>query len=162
TAVALPAGAQVTAAANPAASMDELLQRVESVRSGAEELFQQRAAEYGAASEEQQAAMLEQAEADRDAVQEASTMLSDQYSANETRINELNRELVQKSSALGLSELFGLARQAANDTATVLEQSLITTQFPTPEDEPTRAEFLRAFAAGRTAPSPEELERVWF
>ena len=42
------------------------------------------------------------------------------------------QQLRDKATALGLAELFGLARQVANDDSTILQQSLITTQFPPP------------------------------
>src|SRR3546814_766215 len=106
--------------------------------------------------------MTREAQNRRDQLEAASTELSDQYSANEIRINELNRELVQKASSLGLSELFGLARQVAGDAASILDQSLITTQFPVAENETSRVEFLREFAAGQSTPMPDELERLWF
>jgi biopolymer transport protein ExbB len=149
--------------AEPAArSKDELLERVRSVRQGETELFEQRVAEFNAASASEQAAMTREATNRREELEAASTRLSDQYSANEIRINELNRELVQKASTLGLSELFGLSRQVANDVATIMEQSLITTQFPMPAGQQSRVDFLREFGAAQTAPMPDELERLWF
>jgi biopolymer transport protein ExbB len=69
--------------------------------------------------------------------------------------------LRDKANSLGLTEVFGLARQTANDAATVLQQSLITSQFPARQGELWRDDFLRDFAAGRVTPSAAELERVW-
>ncbi|MGH8167202.1 MAG: MotA/TolQ/ExbB proton channel family protein, partial [Woeseiaceae bacterium] len=102
------------------------------------------------------------AEGRRDQLETASTRLSDSYSANELRLNELNQELNRKAAALGLSEVFGLARQVANDSASIMSQSLISTQFPVAEDEVGRVGFLRGFATARSTPTPEELERLWF
>ncbi len=77
------------------------------------------------------------------------------------RINNLNTELRDKASALGLAELFGLARQSANDNSSILQQSLITTQFPTPAGELPRDEWLRQFSSSRATPTASELERLW-
>ncbi|MEX2122469.1 MAG: MotA/TolQ/ExbB proton channel family protein [Woeseia sp.] len=155
----LSAVAQEAESAN---SLDELLNSVQRVRQGESELFERRVAEYNAANESGKATMTRQAQARRDQLETASTRLSDTHSANELRLNELNRELVQKASTLGLSEVFGLARQVANDSAGIMSQSLISTQFPAPDNELTRVAFLREFAAARATPTAEELERLWF
>jgi biopolymer transport protein ExbB len=160
---ALPLSAVAQAPeAESARSLEELLERVRAVRSGESELYEERVAEFTAASESQRAAMMREAEQQRDQLEAASNTMSDQYSANERRVNELNRELVQKATQLGLSELFGLSRQVAGDVASILSQSLISTQFSAPQGEMGRVQFLRAYADGRATPTPEELERLWF
>jgi biopolymer transport protein ExbB len=73
----------------------------------------------------------------------------------------LNQQLRDQQAALGLAELFGLARQAANDSSAILQQSLITTQYPAVEGQVARDEWLRLFAASRTTPTAAELERLW-
>jgi len=145
-----------------AGSLEELLEQVRSIRQSESQLYEQRMAEFNAASESERAAMMRQAQQRRDQLAAQSDRMSDQYSANEIRINELNRELVQKANQLGLSELFGLSRQVAGDVASILSQSLISTQFPATEGEMGRVEFLRAFADSRQTPQPEQLERLWF
>ena len=69
--------------------------------------------------------------------------LADTYAGNEVRINKLNNQLRDKATKLGLAEVFGLARQAANDDSTVLQQSIISTQFPAAAGQPSRDEWLR-------------------
>ena len=101
------------------------------------------------------------AEQQRTQLDAASDRLSDTYQANELRINNLNTELRDKAAALGLAELFGLARQSANDNSSILQQSLITTQFPTPAGELPRDEWLRQFSSARATPTAAELERLW-
>jgi biopolymer transport protein ExbB len=152
-----PALAQQFAAAN---SLDELLTEVQRVRADEEAQFQTRVNEFNANTAEQQR-MLTEAQGRRETLDRASQALANQYSTNELRINDLNRQLREKADGLGLSQVFGLARQAANDAASVLQQSLITTQFPPAPGELSRDEFLRAFAASRTTPSSAELERLW-
>ncbi len=148
--------------ADPASSLEDLLQRVRAVRSGQSQLYDQRVAEFTAASESQRAQMMRQAQQRLAQLEATSTRMSDTYSENELRINELNRQMFQQAAQLGLSELFGLARQVAGDAAGVLHQSLINSQFAPPPGQMGRVEFLRAFADGRKAPTPEELERLWY
>ena len=156
---ALPAAAQQSAAT--VASLDQLLDQVRNVRAEENRKKSEWEQQFRNATAAQQATMLREAETRRQAVQTAADQLSDQYSRNEVRINEVNRQLVEKANSLGLSELFGLARQTAGEAAVVLQQSLLTTQFPNALGEGGRNRFLRAFSAGRSVPTPAELERVW-
>ena len=155
--LALPAHAQKTAAAN----LNELLRSVEQVRADDNKKFEDRKKEFDGIPQAQQAAKMKEAQDNRDGLDKASKKLQDQYSANEVKINQLNGQLRDKAMALGLTELFGLARQVSNDVSTILQQSLITTQFPPAQGQQSRDEFLRAFSASRTTPTAAELQRVW-
>jgi biopolymer transport protein ExbB len=148
-------------AQQPATSHDELLEQVEQVRAAENKAFQDRVAEYNSKPQAEKDALLRQAEQQRTQLNTVSERLSDTYQANELRINNMNQELRDKAAALGLAELFGLARQAANDNSSILQQSLITTQFPTPPGELPRDEWMRQFAASTAAPTAAELERLW-
>ena len=144
----------------PAANQQILLEQVRKVRDDENQLFEQRRSQFEGAGA-QQTALMQRATAQRDNLNSTSDKLSDTYSANELKINALNQQLRDKAMRLGLDGVFGLARQVANDASTILQQSLITTQFPTPTGELSRDEFLRAFSSGRTTPTAPELERVW-
>src|SRR5690606_14120377 len=144
-----------------AATLEELLRQVETVRADENSAFEQRRNEYNSAQAAQQADLLRQAEARRTQLDQSSKQLADTYSANEVRINNLNTQLREKATQLGLAELFGVARQTANDTSTILQQSLITAQFPVAEGQLPRDEFLRQFAASRVTPRAPDLERLW-
>jgi len=157
--LAAPAFAQQAQA--PAATLEELLDRTANTRADENQLIQTRRAEYEGTVEAQKAALLQRAEQTRNGLNQTSTRLSDTYSANELRINNLNQQLGEKARELGLSELFGLARQHASDSSSILQQSLITTQFPTPAGEVPRDVWMRQFADGRTAPTADELEHLW-
>jgi biopolymer transport protein ExbB len=157
--VALPAGAQQPTAR--VASLDQLLDQVRNVREEENRKKAEWEQQFRSATAAEQARLLREAEARRQTAQTASDQLDDRYSNNELRINEVNRELVEKANTLGLSELFGLARQTAGEAAVVLQQSLLTTQFPNALGEGGRDRFLRGFSAGRSVPSPAELERLW-
>ncbi len=142
-----------------ASSLDQLLNQVESVSAGHNELFEKRRTEFDNAGA-QQSALLQRANDQRAALDVKSKGLADQYSANELRINTLNVELRDKSASLGLAELFGVARQVANDASSILQQSLITTQYPAAAGELSRDRFLRDFAASGSTPNAGKLEGV--
>ena len=142
---AFPSFAQQQSAA---ASHDDLLRGVEQIRDAENKAFQDRKAEYESkANQAEKDALLRTAEQQRQQLDAASDRLSETYQANELRIGELNTQLRDKAVALGLGELFGLARQSANDTSSILQQSLITTQFPAPPGELPRDEWLRQFSS---------------
>ncbi len=143
-------------------SLDSLLDEVEAVRADEIKAFEQRAAEFNAASADQQQKMLAAAQAKRDGLGGSSKTLSDQFSANEIKINDAKKGLREKAASLGLSEIFGVSRQVAGDTATLLRQSLISTQFPPAKGEMSRDQFLRSYSASQATPTPADLERVWF
>jgi biopolymer transport protein ExbB len=158
--LAAPAFAQQL---NQAATLEDLLAGVEQVRAAENQLRTTRRAEFEAkATQAEKDALLRTAEQTRAALDATSKRLSDTQTANELRITELNGQLRDKMAALGLAELFGLARQAANDNSSILQQSLISTQFPPPAGEPARDEWMQQFYESRTTPTAAELERLWF
>jgi biopolymer transport protein ExbB len=155
----LPARAQQTVAA--ADNLEQLLEQVQTVRADQKAMFEQKRQEYDAASAQQQQQLMKDATDRRNQLDKKSQEMSDTYSANEVKINNLNMQLRDKATALGLQEVFGLARQVSNDISTVLRQSMITTQFPVAEGQLPRDEFLTQFANSRTTPTAAELQRLW-
>ena len=89
-----------------------------------------------------------------------SQALDRRWEANEKTIAETSELLRQHEGNLG--ELFGVTRQIAGDASGVLQESLLSTQFPVAEGEEERAEFLRRLAGAKALPSIRELERLWF
>lgn len=142
-------------------SLEALLEQVQAARTADQQVFEKRVAEYNGTAADQQAKLLADAQARREALAAESDKLAAQFSANEMQINEANKKLREKAASLGLQEVFGMSRQVAGDTATILQQSLISTQFPAKEGQQNRDEFLRAFAASQHAPTHEELEQMW-
>jgi len=154
-----PPGTQKVLTAN---STTELLRNVEQVRADDNKKFDDRRKEFDAISADaQKNAKMQEAQKTRDDLDKASKKLQDTYSANELKINQLNGQLRDKAMALGLTELFGLARQVSNDVSSILQQSLITTQFPPAQGQQSRDEFLRTFSASRQTPTAADLQRVW-
>ena len=154
---ALPAHAQKIAAT----STDQLLQDVKDSRAEENRKFDQNKKDFDSWSDAMKQSKMQEAQRNRDALDAQSKKLQNEYSANELKINGLNDQLRKKAMDLGLAEVFGLARQVSNDASSILQQSLITTQFPAAQGEMSRDDFLRAFSTSRTTPTASELERVW-
>jgi len=136
-----------------AATLDELLQQVKNTRAQEAEANAQRLKEF-TANRADQAKVLASAQQAQAAAEARSTALSSEFDNNEKEINDVNALLKQRQGNLG--ELFGVTRQVAGDTANVMEQSIISAQYPD------REEFLRSLASAKTLPSITELERLWF
>jgi len=148
-------GAQLVFAlrAHGAKTLDELLEQTRTAREQERKENADRERQFQT-NRDQQAALLAQAEAQRKAAEAQSQQLSAQYDAFDKEINNLDTLLKERAGNLG--ELFGVTRQVAGDTATVLSQSMISAQFPD------REEFLRKLAGSKELPGNPQLERLWF
>ncbi len=140
-------------AAAAAVTLDQLLQQVKNTRAAEAEQNTQRIKDF-TANRAQQATVLADAQKAQAAADARSKALSTEFDNNEKEINEVTTLLKQREGNLG--ELFGVTRQVAGDTANVMEQSIISAQYPDRED------FLRSLASAKTLPSITELERLWF
>lgn len=123
------------------------------------ELLQQQRAEAQREMQEQERLAQEQTQR-RDRAEAYGQELDRRWEANEKTINETSALLRQHEGNLG--ELFGVTRQIAGDAAGVMQESLLSTQFATPQGEEERAEFMRRLAGVSALPSIVELERLWF
>jgi biopolymer transport protein ExbB len=137
----------------------DLNQYVQRLREDERRLAQERETRFRAELQrvEKQAA---DAVARRNAAEQRSNALDRQWTQNETTIAENTALLREKQGNLG--ELFGVTRQVAGDAATVLTQSMLSTQYAAPTEGEERTEFLRRLAGARTLPSISELERLWY
>jgi biopolymer transport protein ExbB len=140
-------------------SLADLLKSVQNSRAEEQRINREREAEYRAAADKQ-ASLMASAVARRNQAEAASAALSNQYDANELRINELNELLRQRQGNLG--ELFGVTRQIAGEISNSLADSLINAQYPAPEGQEDRVSFLKRMADAKSLPSISELERMWF
>lgn len=95
----------------------------------------------------------------RTAAEGRSAQLDKAFAANEQRIAEVNQLLKQQSGNLG--ELFGVTRQVAGDAASVLQDSLLTSQFKKTEEGEERHDFLVRLAGAKELPALPELTRLW-
>lgn len=142
-----------------AQDIDSIIAEARSARAASEQLFNQRASQFEAADAATRQRLMNEATAQRDALAAQVAEKTEIYSENDLEINRLNGELRSKANSMGLSEVFGLARQVANDSTTNLQQSMIGAQFPGDD----RVAFLQTVAASNNRMlSIDELERLWF
>lgn len=144
--------ATTAATAEPAASLDQLLERVQSNWREEQTANKQREADFKSARQ-QQAQLLENATATRDAEEARSARLEKQFETNELSIAESEELLASRLGNLG--ELFGIVRQVAGDTAGLINGSLISSQFPD------REEFLSDLGQSKALPAVDDLEKLY-
>lgn len=145
-----------------AGDLRALLNSVEDVVAGDIAQREQARAAFNRATPEEQQRMLNEAQTRRDELKTQSDELLSQFNENDAQVFAARGELEDKAAMLQLAELFGVARQVANDTAQVLQQSLISTQIQAQPGELSRHEFLRQFASNTTeTPTMDELQRLW-
>jgi len=139
--------------------LGDLRQSIQKLRDDERRLSQERLGRFRAQQQkvERQA---QEAVQRRNAAEQRSNALDRQWNENEKRISEIQNLLKQRQGNLG--ELFGVTRQVAGDAANVLQQSVLSTQYPTPAGGEDRSEFLRRLAAAKALPSITDLERLWF
>ena len=140
-------------AAHAATTLQELLEQTKQVRQAQAQAHAEREREFLAARD-QQAALLANAVAARDQAEARAKAISETFDANETALAEREDLLSQRLGTLG--ELFGVVRQVAADTSSVLYNSLLTAEFPK------RDQFFAELAKTKALPSTQELERLWF
>ena len=143
-----------------AGNLDELLQQTRTSQASQASAGAERAAKYRAASPAQQAQMLKDALLLRNAAASANKAALERYNANELNLDEHNKQLKSQLTALGMSEVFGLARQVAGDSATLMQQSLTTAELTAAGDDD-RVVALRRMSAADGVPSTVDLKRLW-
>ena len=147
------------AAAQQQVQLGALRQAVQKLREDERRLAQERETRFRAELQRQER-LTQEAVARRNAAEARSNALDRQWNDNERRIAETQSLLNEREGNLG--ELFGVTRQVAGDAATVLQQSLLSSQYGVPAEGEERAEFLRRLAGAKALPSIVELERLWY
>ena len=133
-------------------SLDQLLERVQARRKADAQLQAEREAQFLAERNTQRERLQEARTALRQ-LQQRNEQLSTIFEANETRLAELGAELDDKAASLG--ELFGVVRQTARDTSSLLLSSLVSAQLGD------RTVFLNTLSESKALASFEELEQFW-
>ena len=136
-----------------------LRQAVTRLRDQERQLAQEREQRFRAEQQRAERAAQE-AVTRRNNAEARSNALDRQWNENEQRIAETQALLAERQGNLG--ELFGVTRQVAGDASTLLQQSLLSTQYDIGAEEEGRADFMRRLAAARALPSLNELERLWY
>jgi len=139
--------------ASAAGSLDELLEQTRSARDHEAKLNQEREAKF-VAEHDKQAAMISAARAALAEQKSRSTSLQNAFDSNEKKLAEMQTQLEARAGNLG--EMFGVVRQVANDFSAVVNNSIISAQYPG------RSEFVTKLAQSKNLPSMQDLERFWF
>ena len=140
-------------AVGSAKTLDELLEQVRTADARDAKANSERETRF-AAARDQQAGLLKEAQAEKEALEKQAEALAKQFEDNDRLIGELTQARDVKAGNLG--ELFGVMRQTAGDFATVARNSMLTAQFPD------RVAQIDRLAQTKTMPPMEDLNRFWF
>ena len=135
------------------ADLDALLRDIQQVRSTEQAAMREREAQF-VAERDQQQRRLSDAEQALAQVQAEADRLQAEFDRQAAALEAGEAELAQRSGNLG--ELFGVVRQAAGDTRSQWQDSLLNMQFPQ------RTEMLDQLAESRRIPTVQALETFWF
>ena len=132
--------------------MLELLKRVQENRSQEAVWNADRERRFQTEAEQRQS-MMRQAQADVKKQENLRDDLKERFDANETRLAELEATLTRRVGDLG--ELFGVFRQMADDTQTMLYDSLITAEHPQ------RKQAISVLAESEEVPTIPQMRLLW-
>ncbi len=135
------------------ADLDALLRDIQQVRSNEQAAMRERERRF-IAERDQQQDRLREAEQALAEIKAESDRLEAEFGRQEAALEEGAATLTQRSGNLG--ELFGVVRQAAGDTRSQWQDSLLNMQFPQ------RTAMLEQLAESRRIPTVEKLEAFWF
>jgi biopolymer transport protein ExbB len=139
-------------AADKPANLDALLKQVKRERVLEQQQNKLREAEFVTARDEQ-ARILAEARSQLAFEEQRTELLNQAFQDHEITLARREALLQEKSGSLG--ELFGTVRQMANDSRSVLENSMISAQ------KPERENFLTSLAEHKQQPTIEELREFW-
>lgn len=135
-----------------AKSLDELYREVKQQVTSEKQEYQQREEKFKSAKQQQQQ-LLSKAEQDFQRQQNLSDQLRANYEANIDELDKKKGLLKERAGTLG--ELNGIVRQIASDLNSIINNSLITAEFPE------RGEDIDKLTNSKELPSIKELEKLW-
>ena len=145
------------AAADEAASLDNLLEQVQQGRIDESRENQAREEEFKN-NKANQSSMLQKANNERATLEAVSERLEKEFESNQDDIDILKQDLQE---ALGsLKELFGVLQTAAGDSRATFDASLTNIEYPHRGDFMT--ELAEKMGSGSELASLEEIEELWF
>ncbi len=142
---AMPASAQIT-------SVGGLLDKVRQDAAKTAQENRDREAKF-AARKNQQSSLLSQARGELATLERKANSVQSTFDGNQNRITRLENEL--KAAQGDFGEVFGLARAKAGEFKAILDNSLITAQYPT------RTAILGEVSESKALPNTEQLNAVW-
>lgn len=138
-------------------NLDQLLQQLEQGKFSQSESNKQREQRFRE-KEQEQKAMLEDAIAQRNQLEQRAEQLETNFEQNEVDLGNLSDTLTQRMGSL--KELFGVLQQVANDASGKFDNSVISAQYPG------RSDALEKLAENMSSSSKlasiEDIESVWF
>ncbi len=139
-----------------AASLQELMAIVRSATEIQDQQLRQREAEFRQNRANQQR-LLQEANADRAALERRSEQLKDQYDANEIAIADRSQQLSERLGTL--RELFGHLTGFAGDVRETIDLSITSAQFPARTDfiDP----MIEKMSSTTRLPTVAEVQRLW-
>ncbi len=136
-----------------AATLDELLQKVQQEAVTQTKEFKAREAEFLREKNKQQA-LLRKAQAELNALEKETARLMVKFDQNEKKLGTIEEALNIAMGTLG--EMFGVVRQVAGDLKGQMENSVVSAQIKGRED------FAADLAESKSLPNIAKLERLWF
>ena len=137
-------------------NLDQLLQQLQQGKFAQSQENQQREARFKAEAAAQER-LLREAMAEREQLEHLSERLERQFEANESELASLTDALTQRMGSL--RELFGVLQQVSSDTASKLQSSLISAEYPA-RHEPL-VQLAEKIGRSSTLASMAEIETVW-
>lgn len=135
------------------ASLEQLLQDIRELRTNEQAAMREREAEFLREHTNQQQ-LMQRAEAELAPIQAEADRLKAEFDQLEQALADTEAQMKQRSGYLG--ELFGVVRQAASDTRSQWQDSLLNVQFPG------RLEQLDRLTSTAQIPTVNSLEQFWF
>ncbi|MDO8886504.1 hypothetical protein, partial [Candidatus Oleimmundimicrobium sp.] len=158
--LAIVAGTLLTAtpvlAAEKAASVDELLRLINSARVSESAEHKQREAEFLRDKQNQQN-LLSQAKATMNAEENRSIRMEQTFAENDLKVEALQIQLNERLGSL--KELFGHLTSTAGDMRAIINQSIVTAQYP--ERGQFLDELISKMSSDTRLPRLDEIERLW-
>lgn len=134
------------------ADLQALYEQIEQRASEESSHNKEREARFTSSAEEQRR-MLQAVEAEVSALEAKKTSLQADFDKNEETLVQLTSQLDKRIGDLG--ELFGVFRQTADDTQTLLFDSVVTLEFPE------RREEIGALVDNKEVPTIAEMQTLW-
>jgi biopolymer transport protein ExbB len=139
-------------AADKATNLTELLEQVRRDRVLEQKANKLREAEFVNARN-QQSGLLSKAKAQLAHEEQRSTTLNQAFEENEAALSEQEAILGEKSGSLG--ELFGTVKQVANDSRSIVENTMTSVTLPE------RGELLDKLVESKVQPTIDDLRDLW-
>ena len=142
---AMPASAQIN-------SVGQLLDKVRQDAAKTAQENRDREARF-AARKNEQTALLSQARGELAALERKANAVQSTFDGNQNRITRLEGQL--KAAQGDFGEVFGLARAKAGEFKAILDNSLITAEYPT------RTAILGEVSDSKALPNTDQLNAIW-